>query len=334
MYSEALKGDRSEITVVLIWASERRLTRTDSVLIRVWSATERYDRLDDTALTNVDNSKRLPGESHDQQWLVLIWVTWSQGPQKWAAVTFPLGTRAVWGGTADAAVCAVQLFFIYLLPKKKKNICAASSAFTAFSATSSLTSSCHDLSEPLEASGPEEPPVSARLQFGQFSIKHLLFTYHLLYEWCCHASLNSNVLYLQSEAPWIKPVWLCISIKYFAYHLLSLSQQVFSTYTFSHTHTEWEERTIKRQLFQICVTSIWLKVEIILIFHTVAIDICKITLWGLWLPFERELGIIKYNEFLFFLIIKTAVWKQQSRSWLKCYWDSWNLAPSSKDYFK
>lgn len=134
---------------------------------------QRYDRLDDTALTNVDNSKRLPGESHDQQWLVLIWVTWSQGPQKWAAVTFPLGTRAVWGGTADAAVCAVQPFFIYLLPKKinKNKICAASSAFTAFSATSSLTSSCHDLSEPLEASGPEEPPVSARLQFGQFSIR-------------------------------------------------------------------------------------------------------------------------------------------------------------------
>lgn len=49
------------------------------------------------------------------------------------------------------------------------------------------------------------------------------------------------------------------------------------------------ERTIKRQSFSksdTCVTSIWLKVEIILIFHTVAVDICKITLWGLWLSFE------------------------------------------------
>lgn len=87
-----------------------------------WSGfgVQRYDRLDDTALTNVDNSKRLPGESHDQQWSVLIWVTWSQGPQKWAAVTFPLGTMAVWGGTADAAVCAVQLFFNLFITKKKK----------------------------------------------------------------------------------------------------------------------------------------------------------------------------------------------------------------------
>lgn len=153
---------------------------------RCWSGfgVQRYDRLDDTALTNVDNSKRLPGESHDQQWLVLIWVTWSQGPQKWAAVTFPLGTRAVWGGTADAAVCAVQLFFIYLLQEKKIYICAASSAFTAFSATSSLIPSSRDLSEPLEASGPEEPPVSASLQFGQFSIrrsplKKQTFAFHI-----------------------------------------------------------------------------------------------------------------------------------------------------------
>lgn len=86
--------------------------------MRTWcwsgSGVRRYDRLDDTALTNVDNSQRVPGDSHDQQWLVLIWVTWSQGPQKWAAVTFPLGTRAVWAGTADAAVCCCTTFFIYL----------------------------------------------------------------------------------------------------------------------------------------------------------------------------------------------------------------------------
>lgn len=44
--------------------------------------------------------------------------------------------------------------------------------------------------------------------------------------------------------------------------------------------------------------------EIILIFHTVDVDICKITLWGLLLSFELGLGIIKYYEFLFFLIMK------------------------------
>lgn len=44
--------------------------------------------------------------------------------------------------------------------------------------------------------------------------------------------------------------------------------------------------------------------EIILIFYTVSVDICKITLWRLLLSFELGLGIIKYNEFLFFLIMK------------------------------
>lgn len=91
-----------------------RLTHADLVLIRVLRV-RRYDRLDDAALTNVDNSEPVPGESHDQQWLVLIWVTWSQGPEKWAAVTFPLGTRAVWAGTADAAVCAIFLVCFIVL---------------------------------------------------------------------------------------------------------------------------------------------------------------------------------------------------------------------------
>lgn len=53
-----------------------------------------------------------------------------------------------------------------------------------------------------------------------------------------------------------------------------------------------------------CVTSTWPRIEIILIFLTVDVDICKITLWGLLLSFELGLGIIKYYEFLFFLIMK------------------------------
>lgn len=62
-----------------------------------------------------------------------------------------------------------------------------------------------------------------------------------------------------------------------------------------------------------CVASIWPKLEIILIFHTVTVDICKITLWGLSLFSKLELGIIKYNEFLFFLIIKRLCGNSRAR---------------------
>lgn len=91
---------------------------------------------------------------------------------------------------------------------------------------------------------------------------------------------------------------VCVCTKYIPYHLagvrLVAPWQVFSVYVVAHVcvcaQLERErERTIKRQSFSksdTCVTSIWLKVEIILIFHTVAVDICKITLWGLWLSFE------------------------------------------------
>lgn len=48
--------------------------------------------------------------------------------------------------------------------------------------------------------------------------------------------------------------------------------------------------------------------EIILIFCSVNLDICKITLWGLLLSFKLGLRIIKYYEFLFsFFIMKGYV---------------------------
>lgn len=53
-----------------------------------------------------------------------------------------------------------------------------------------------------------------------------------------------------------------------------------------------------------CVTSTCPSMEIILIFHALDVDICKITLWGLLLSFQLGLGIIKYYEFLFFLIMR------------------------------
>lgn len=53
--------------------------------------------------------------------------------------------------------------------------------------------------------------------------------------------------------------------------------------------------------------------ETILIFYTVAVDICKITLWGLLLSFELGLGIIKYYEFLFFLIMKRLCGNSRAR---------------------
>lgn len=89
----------------------------------------RYDRLDDTPLTNVDNSEREPGESHDQQRLALIWVTGSQGPQKWAAVTSPVGTRECLGRNSwCSCLCCATFFFVLFYCC----IPAASSAFTTF----------------------------------------------------------------------------------------------------------------------------------------------------------------------------------------------------------
>lgn len=62
-----------------------------------------------------------------------------------------------------------------------------------------------------------------------------------------------------------------------------------------------------------CVTSTCTGMEIILIFHTVDVDICKITLWGLLLSFELGLGIIKYYEFLFFLIMNRLCGNSRAR---------------------
>lgn len=62
-----------------------------------------------------------------------------------------------------------------------------------------------------------------------------------------------------------------------------------------------------------CVTSTCPRMEIILIFHTMDVDICKITLWGLLLSFELGLGIIKYYEFLFFLIMKRLCGNSRAR---------------------
>lgn len=75
---------------------------------------------------------------------------------------------------------------------------------------------------------------------------------------------------------------------------------------------EWEK---KQRYFKsdTCVTSTCPRMEIILIFHTLDVDICKITLWGLLLPFELELGIIKYYEFLFFLIMKRLCGNSRAR---------------------
>lgn len=53
-----------------------------------------------------------------------------------------------------------------------------------------------------------------------------------------------------------------------------------------------------------CLISTQPRMEIILMFHTLDVDICKITHWGLLLSFDLGLGIIKYYEFLFFLIMK------------------------------
>lgn len=53
-----------------------------------------------------------------------------------------------------------------------------------------------------------------------------------------------------------------------------------------------------------CVISTRPEIEMILIFRWADVEICLIALGGLELPFKLRLGTIKYDEFLFFLIMK------------------------------
>lgn len=78
----------------------------------------------------------------------------------------------------------------------------------------------------------------------------------------------------------------------------------------------------------------FLKGNVILIFHGVAVDICNISLWDiptfLWIRAENN-----QTQWIFSLRNgETPTWKQQCLTWLKCSQDSLNLAQRWEDYFK
>lgn len=141
-------------------------------------------------------------------------------------------------------------FFLFIYYKKKINIyiCAASSAFTAFSATSSLIPSSRDLSEPLEASGPEEPPVSARLQFGRFSIrrsplkkKNICFS-HMTY--FMNGAMHHWTLTYRIYNPRLREsnMYGCVSALNTLHIICLLYPSKYSAYSHTHTHAHSEKK--------------------------------------------------------------------------------------------
>lgn len=126
------------------------------------------------------------------------------------------------------------------------------------------------MSEPLEASGPEEPPVSARLQFGQFSIRrsplktnicfsHITYfmngaaMHHWTLTYCIYNPRlrESNLYGCVSALNTLHIICLVYPSKYSACVCTCYVQarERAHIYLLTHTHTEWEERMIKRQLF-------------------------------------------------------------------------------------